>query len=157
MQKQKKIAASKLRMFMPGAADNAIMDKHCKHYQTKDPNDTQHNNHFSSPLSMLRIKNKIIKDANIAQNTAFCNNDSLEKNSPAKYPATIILEKSPASFAIDSLDFGLNHFIYAIKNITEFIACQETFLGRNVYVDIIAIAGSRNLQVAKRLKTLSAG
>ena len=57
---------------------------------------------------MLRIKNKIIKDANIAQNTTFCGSNSLEKNSPAKYPATIILEKSPTSFAIFSLDLERN-------------------------------------------------
>ena len=129
----KEIAVPKLGMFMPGVTDNTIMDKHCKYYQTKGANDTQHNNHFYSPLSTLRIKNKIIKDANIAQNTTFCDSNSLEKNSPAKYPATTILEKSPTSFAIDSLDFGLSHFIYMIKHITDFIACQADILERKAY------------------------
>lgn len=98
-----------------GAANKAVVDKHYQHHQAENTNDTQHHDHFSSPLSTVIIRNRITKNENTAQNIIFCASDNLAKNSPAKYPAKIILEKSPISFAIESLDLALNHFIPVLK------------------------------------------
>jgi len=113
-----------LQMFMLGMSNEMVVDKHYQNYQTKYTNDTQHDDHFCSPLSTVRDRNIITNNENTVQNMNLCNSDSLAKNSPAKYPTRIIFAKSPRSFAIESLDLELSHFIFKLKCSIDFNICQ---------------------------------
>lgn len=105
------ICLGELRMLLFGMAQEIVMNQHNQYNQAEETYDAQHNNHCDSLPSTVRAKNKITSTEKIAQKIPFCKTDNVAKNSPAKYPARMILAKSPTIPAIDALDFGLNHFI----------------------------------------------
>ena len=98
--------------FSVAFVDTAVMQVHGKHNESEDSEDTEHNDHFHVPfLSAMSRKNIIMNNMKTIQKMHFWGSDSLVKNSPAKYPANKILEKSPIRLASSSLDFTENHFM----------------------------------------------
>ena len=114
---------------MFGVADKIVVEQHDDNNQTKCAHNAQHNDHDYSPFfSIVRIRKSPTKNANTAQNINFSADERWAKNSPAKYPARIILAKSPMRPAISSLDFDVNHFISVCKNIMSLNVCQLGFV-----------------------------
>ena len=116
-------------MLVFGVADKIVVEQHDDNNQTKCAHNAQHNDHDYSPFfSIVRIRKSPTKNANTAQNINFSADERWAKNSPAKYPARIILAKSPMRPAISSLDFDVNHFISVCKNIMSLNVCQLGFV-----------------------------
>ena len=118
---------SVFRMF-----NGVVMDQHGQNNEAEYAENTQHNNHIYRSLSTASIKNNKMKNKKTVQNKTFCSNVSFAKNSPAKYPARMILAKSPIKPAINSRDFDVNHCIHHLAKTLTYMEYVVNILALNM-------------------------